>query len=330
MAYDKVIDSAKLDTAITATADAIRAKTGGTAKLAWNESTGFASDVGGITSGNTIPAERAATASDIVKDKQADVNGELITGTLAETSNQQYLYAEGVSVVVGEMEITAPIESDVLIRKDTPITLIKAMSDFGDASVANVLSGKKFTSSAGYQRTGTMPTQAAQTITPGTTNKTIASGRYLSGTQTIKGDSNLVASNIKSGVSIFGVAGNFAGGGGLAYATGTVTPLTTSTSSSGETIFSVSGLSFTPKFVVLLLSVKFSGLGSKYNIAAVCGGLSGGTVSYDPSFPRLDSETYLSVTMNSNGFVVKTTDSEQHNFGSRYSYIAIGEGGDDE
>ena len=52
-----------------------------------------------------------------------------------------------------------------------------------------------------------MTTQAAQTITPGTTNKTIAAGTYLSGTQTIKGDSNLVASNIKSGVSIFGVSG---------------------------------------------------------------------------------------------------------------------------
>ena len=52
-----------------------------------------------------------------------------------------------------------------------------------------------------------MTTQAAQTITPGTSNKTIASGQYLTGTQTIKGDSNLVASNIKSGVSIFGVVG---------------------------------------------------------------------------------------------------------------------------
>lgn len=49
--------------------------------------------------------------------------------------------------------------------------------------------------------------QEAQTITPGTSDKTIASGQYLTGTQTIKGDSNLVAGNIKKGVSIFGVAG---------------------------------------------------------------------------------------------------------------------------
>jgi hypothetical protein len=54
--------------------------------------------------------------------------------------------------------------------------------------------------------------QAAQTITPSTSDKTIASGRYLTGTQTIKGDANLVAGNIKKGVSIFGVTGTHEGG----------------------------------------------------------------------------------------------------------------------
>lgn len=77
------------------------------------------------------------------------------------------------------------------------------------------------TQSAGYVAAGTktntkqLTTQAAQTITPGTSNKTIASGRYLTGTQTIKGDSNLVAGNIKNGVSIFGVTGTHSGGENL-------------------------------------------------------------------------------------------------------------------
>lgn len=53
--------------------------------------------------------------------------------------------------------------------------------------------------------------QAAQTITPGTSNKTIAAGKYLTGTQTITGDADLVAGNIKKGVNIFGVAGSFEG-----------------------------------------------------------------------------------------------------------------------
>ena len=53
------------------------------------------------------------------------------------------------------------------------------------------------------------PTKGAQTYTPTTTNQTISSGRWLTGAQTIKGDANLIASNIKSGVSIFGVSGAF-------------------------------------------------------------------------------------------------------------------------
>lgn len=78
------------------------------------------------------------------------------------------------------------------------------------ASASDIRSGKTAYVN-GRKLTGTIPNQAAQTITPGTTDKTIASGKYLSGTQTIKGDSKLVASNIKSGISIFGVTGTYTG-----------------------------------------------------------------------------------------------------------------------
>lgn len=50
--------------------------------------------------------------------------------------------------------------------------------------------------------------KTAATYTPTTSNQTISSGQYLSGTQTIKGDSNLKSSNILSGVSIFNVNGS--------------------------------------------------------------------------------------------------------------------------
>lgn len=53
--------------------------------------------------------------------------------------------------------------------------------------------------------------KSAATYTPGTSDQSIASGQYLNETQTIKGDSNLTAGNIKSGVKIFNVTGSYAG-----------------------------------------------------------------------------------------------------------------------
>ena len=56
--------------------------------------------------------------------------------------------------------------------------------------------------------------QAAKTITPTIANQiAVSSGYYTGGDITVAGDSNLVAENIKSGVSIFGVNGTFGGQG---------------------------------------------------------------------------------------------------------------------
>ncbi len=75
------------------------------------------------------------------------------------------------------------------------------------AVAADILSGKTAYVN-GSKVTGNIPSKAAATYTPGTTNQEIAAGQYLSGKQTIKGDANLVAGNIKKGVSIFGINGN--------------------------------------------------------------------------------------------------------------------------
>lgn len=61
-----------------------------------------------------------------------------------------------------------------------------------------------------YVGSGVARRQAA-TITPGTTDQTIAANTYLTGTQTISGDADLVAGNIKDGVNIFGGTGNYSG-----------------------------------------------------------------------------------------------------------------------
>ena len=51
MAYDKVVDSAALDAAMTYTATRIRNKTGGTDQIAWDSAKGFGDAVDAITSG---------------------------------------------------------------------------------------------------------------------------------------------------------------------------------------------------------------------------------------------------------------------------------------
>lgn len=58
-----------------------------------------------------------------------------------------------------------------------------------------------------------LTTQAAKTVTPGTTAQTaVAAGRYVTGDVDVAGDANLVPENIAEGVSIFGVQGTHSGG----------------------------------------------------------------------------------------------------------------------
>ncbi len=94
---------------------------------------------------------------------------------------------------------------------DKIVTLMQGTQD-ATAGAGQVLSG--YTAYArGSKITGSVPSQGAQTITPGTSAKYVEAGRYLSGRQTIQGDGNLTATNIKKGVSIFGVAGSHEGSG---------------------------------------------------------------------------------------------------------------------
>ena len=76
------------------------------------------------------------------------------------------------------------------------------------------------TQSAGYVASGTksatkqLTTQGAKVVKPSTSTQTaVASGSYTTGDVTVQGDSNLKASNIKDGISIFGVKGTYTGPG---------------------------------------------------------------------------------------------------------------------
>ena len=86
------------------------------------------------------------------------------------------------------------------------VTLTKSISVTPVVSAGYISAGTAGSSSVSL--TASVTTKGATTYTPSTSDQTIASGTYLTGTQTISGDADLVASNIKSGVTIFGVSGS--------------------------------------------------------------------------------------------------------------------------
>lgn len=75
----------------------------------------------------------------------------------------------------------------------------------------------------GDSRTLQMSTRAGRTIVPATTDQVaMLQGTYATGLIAVKGDANLIASNIRSGVSIFNVLGTFAGDGAYKALFGTI------------------------------------------------------------------------------------------------------------
>ena len=123
-------------------------------------------------------------------------------------------YAESASKTIASGSATTP---------STSITSNPTLSVDSSGLVTATHSGSTSvtpTVSAGYVSSGTAGTvstsgsgtlqltaKAATTYTPTTTDQTISSGQYLTGAQTILGDSDLVAANIVEGVTIFGVTG---------------------------------------------------------------------------------------------------------------------------
>lgn len=83
--------------------------------------------------------------------------------------------------------------------------------DLSDATAtrADILYPKTAYLSNGRKNTGTMQSLSAATFTPSTANQVIASGKYLAGDQTILGDPNLIADNIRKSITIFGVTGTY-------------------------------------------------------------------------------------------------------------------------
>lgn len=107
------------------------------------------------------------------------------------------------------------MSSDITIEYNKPEPLLQAKTGITPTtSSQTIVPDSGYDGLSSVQINAISPTKAAQTYTPGTADQTIASGRWLTGAQTIKGDANLVAGNIKKDVSIFGVTGSYEGSGG--------------------------------------------------------------------------------------------------------------------
>lgn len=162
MAYDKVVDSAQLDGAMTSTANAIRAKSGGSGNIPWNAATGFADAVAAIPSGGAVQE------SDI---NFYDYDGTLLHAwTLAELAGktalpelptQEGLTCQGWNWTLAELKATGRIMDvgPMYITDDGAtrlhITLLdgrlspkvglalngSAVIDWGDGSAATTLTG---------------------------------------------------------------------------------------------------------------------------------------------------------------------------------------------
>lgn len=172
-------------------------------------------------------AASAAGAGHILKDKVAFVNGAQVTGTIV-TKTASDLTASGAVVTVpagyyasqatksvgtGSAKPPASISgsSATVSTGSNTLTLSKTISVTPTVTAGYVSAGTA--GNVSVSLTGSVTTKAAATITPGTSNQTIAAGTYLTGAQTIAGNANLVAANIKKDVSIFGVTGSYVGGG---------------------------------------------------------------------------------------------------------------------
>ena len=181
-----------------------------------------------ICSGGIDTSDATATASDIAEGVTAYVNGEKITGTIQKASTVYNLglpevQAEKINdtrIRLGMTTLSGPIIVGRGVTVRVGIDSDKISNVLGDATPEDVASGKTFSAGGGFTMVGTAtastPSLQEKSVTPSATEQTVTPDSGYDGLSrvTVNGDANLVAGNIKSGVSIFGVAGSFEGSGG--------------------------------------------------------------------------------------------------------------------
>lgn len=160
---------------------------------------------GKMLSGNTAYANGVKYTGSIATKTGTDItaSGDTVTVPAGYYASQQTKAvasgsATGPATVSGSSASVSTGANTLTLSKTVSITPVVSAGYVASGTAAN----------ASVSLTASVTTKGATTYTPTTSNQTIAASTYLTGAQTIEGDANLVASNIKSGVSIFGVSGS--------------------------------------------------------------------------------------------------------------------------
>lgn len=288
--------------------------------------------IGGIT--GTYANDATAAAGDILASKTAYVGSQKITGTIA-TKSAANLSASGSVVTVPAGYYASQVTKNVSAGSATVSGLSIANTTGIVTATGSVTAG--YVSAASPTKTLQLTSQAAQTITPGTSDKTIASYRWLTGTQTIKGDANLTAANIKSGVTIFGVTGNLNAASFLPYpmsssvrSISVTTPVGQSSSS-----FTISAtLPSSTSLVVMAMinmnitshSMSFAmdvGSNSEYTLINYfkTGSYSVSSTRYVQTSPYPEITASFTRVPNTTNFSIKIQADKAYTFGNCYTYI---------
>ena len=184
--------------------------------------------------GGTDTSNATATANTVLSGYSCYANDELVIGAITpQSTNAELNPGEECAIPEGYHDGTGVISATTLSSQTS-----------GTANASRILSGRtawvngnqitgsmtnrgavnqnlsangSYTIPSGWHSgsgkvTQSLTTQGAKSVTPTTSNQTAcAANRWTTGTIVILGSGNLVSGNIKNGVTIFGVKGNFTG-----------------------------------------------------------------------------------------------------------------------